>query len=149
MLARKLRNYEEYDYDTASTQEHARGLDAEDTLQDKTFARVRYNIVLRRQVALMVLTTLLFAFYMVMRSDVFIQNGYELTKLKSQEVELTKKIEYLQVNLAKAKAPDRIVSLAEKLGMTAAERNIYVKAGGAGETEKVKKEQKEIAAVWN
>ncbi|MDR3349239.1 MAG: hypothetical protein LBO03_06515 [Acidaminococcales bacterium] len=141
MLARKKTNYDEYDYFAAANERYTHGAADEDFIQEPS-VRVRCNTVLRRQVALMVMTTLLFAFYMVMRSDVFIQDGYELTKLKKQEVELTKKIDYLQVTLAKAKAPDRITVLAEKLGMAAANRNMYVKAGDGRPDREAKKTEK-------
>jgi cell division protein FtsL len=142
MLARKLKNYEnDYEYGTVARDKYGRGQYAENCARTRTVAREDHNTALRRQVALLVFMTLLFAFYMVMRSDVFIQNGYELTKLKQQEVELIKKIEYLQVNLTKAKAPERITVLAEKLGMTAADRNMYVKTAGAGDEKQAERNE--------
>lgn len=106
------------------------------------------NTTLRRQVAVLVMMSLFFAFFMVIRSDTFIQNGYKLVEVKKQEAQLTKEIEYLEVQLAKAKCPERIVGMAEKIGMVSTERNLYVTLTSAN-INKDKKISNEQQAVVN
>jgi len=102
------------------------------------------DTVKRRRVGAFALATLFFAFWMVARNDIFIRSGYELTELKRTESELTKNIEYVQVNLAKARSPERIIAKAEQLGMMRAEGNFYVRLVPEGN-----KERPDAALAWN
>lgn len=137
MLARKY-SYDYYEYENRQQQQ--------ETVYVK---REVCNTALRKKVLAIVLMTLLFAFYMVMRNDVFIQEGYALVKLKEQEAELVKNIEYTKVNIAKAKSPERITVLAGGLGMVQADKNVYVNAVPKGYSDG-KKEQtnEEISVAW-
>jgi cell division protein FtsL len=152
MLARKLYDYQEYDYESYANHSYERVRQEEHAAVAQPAAQT-CDTALRRRVAALVLMTLLFAFCMVMRSDVFIQNGYELTELKSQETKLLKNIEHLQVTLAQSRSPERITALAGAIGMVAADSNLYVRAEGLGQGKRAddggKREIiKEIAAVW-
>lgn len=100
----------------------------------------QYNTTLRRQVAVLVVMSLFFAFLMVIRSDTFIQSGYKLVQVKKQETQLMKEIDYLEVKLATAKSPERIVDLAQKIGMVSTEHNLYVSLA----TDKADKDKKMI-----
>lgn len=86
----------------------------------------QFNTTLRRQVATLVVMSLFFAFLMVIRSDSYIQSGYKLVEAKRQEAQLVKDINYLELKLAKAKSPERIVTMAQKIGMVSTEHNLYV-----------------------
>ena len=120
MLAKKIQ-YDYYDYQDYKYEEA--------TLpQVKAKPKAVCNTALRKKAFAIVIMTLFFAFYMVMRNDVFIQNGYTLVQMKEQEAELVKNIEYSKVNLAKAKSPERITVLAAQLGMVPADKNVYVSA---------------------
>jgi len=107
------------------------------------------NTTLRRQVAILVVMCLFFAFLMVMRSDTFIQSGYKLVEAKKQEAQLMKEIEYLEVKLAKAKSPERIVGLAEKIGMISTEHNLYVSLTNNNSGKEKKMVDKQQAVVNN
>ena len=145
MLARKLRYEHEYEYEYYAGKSAAAHQQATDAIRVSAPAvRVPVcNTVLRRRVAAVVIMILAFAFCMAMRSDVFIQNGYKLNELRKQENELIKNIEYMQVNLAKARAPERIIARAEQLGMVAANGNFYVRAVEAVENDSQKN------SAWN
>ena len=136
MLARK----HEYDYEYYD----------EYAFQEKTTPvfEKKCNFSLRRKVVSLVVMTLMFAFYMVMRTDVLIQQGYELVAIKKQEVEIVKNIDFLNVNLAKAKSPERITALASKIGMVPADKSLYVSSKTKEEAPK-KDKGNEIDTAWN
>ena len=141
MLAKKI-SYDSYDY--ADYKEH---VIRENVQKEK--AQEVCNTSLRRQVAMIVGMTLMFAFWMAMRSDVFIQNGYELVAMKKQEAEAIKTIEYMQVGLSKLKSPERIAAMAAKIGMVPADKNLYVTAQGAVTPEAEKGLAEKSRTVWN
>ena len=138
MLARKL------DYDYYKQTEYA----APEKKAEKfvLHEEVECDSQLRKKALAIVAMVLFFAFYLVMRNDVMIQNGYTLGALKKQEVEMMKNVDYMQVNLAKAKSPERITVLAGQIGMVTAEQNIYV--GGANSEIKPEQKEENISVAW-
>ena len=120
MLARKIQ-YEQYNYSDYAYQEEV-------LPQVHSAPRSARATALRTKVFAIVAMLLLFAFYMVMRADTERKNGNILVQMKTQEAELVKNIEYSKVNIAKAKAPERITALAAGIGMVTADKNVYVSA---------------------
>ena len=138
MLARKL------DYDNYRQTEYA--VPEKKAEKFVLHEETPCNSELRKKVLAIVAMVLFFAFYLVMRNDVMIQNGYTLGTLKKQEVEMMKNVEYMQVNLAKAKSPERITVLAGQIGMVTAEQNIYV--GGANSEIKPVPKDDNVSVAW-
>ena len=67
-------------------------------------------------------------FAMVLRSD-------ELVSLQKQEAQLINQNNELRIEVEQLKGPERIIGLAEqRLGMSVARSNIYVKAGEAAKS---------------
>ncbi len=130
MLARKI-DYDYYRYEQYT-------LNNEYEQQAIEMPKKVYNTKLRFRAKVLVFMVLSLYFCMVMRSDAFIQKGNELLAMKKQETEITRNIEYMQINLARDKAPQRIIALAEKNGMVSANKNLYISVAS---TEKVDKEK--------
>jgi hypothetical protein len=145
MLARKLDRYTYEDYDAYSASRYEVPKIPEWDASAKTG---ECNRKLRRRAASAVIMVLAFAFYMVMRSDIFIQNGYELTRLKKEEAEIIKQVEYLEVVLAQARSPERIAALAAQLGMAPAESTLYVEHQPFIEQDNAVSQTAEMTTAW-
>lgn len=82
---------------------------------------------------IMLLASVLLATYMlaVVRSEAAVHYGHQLVSLQRQEAELAMKNSELRIAIEQMRGPERIISLAEqRLGMSVARSNIYVKAAG-------------------
>lgn len=139
MLARKL------DYDYYKKTEYA--AHEKIAVKPAVSEEPRCNLSLRKKTLVITLMFFSLIFYKTMRNDVMIQNGYTLGNLKKQEVEMMKNVEYIKVNLAKAKSPERITVLAGQIGMVTAEQNIYVGGANSGIKPAPKKDD-QMAVAW-
>lgn len=82
---------------------------------------------------IILLGTVLLATYLaaVVRSEAMVAQGHQLLSLRKQETELAARNSELRIELERLRGPERIISLAEeRLGMSVARSNIYVKAAG-------------------
>ena len=71
-------------------------------------------------------------FAMVLRSEAMVQCSNELVSLQQEEAQLINQNNELRIEVEQLKGPERIIGLAEqRLGMSVARSNIYVKAGEA------------------
>lgn len=69
-------------------------------------------------------------FAMVLRSEAMVQCSNELVSLQKEEAQLINQNNELRIEVEQLKGPERIIGLAEqRLGMSVARSNIYVKAG--------------------
>ena len=86
--------------------------------------------LLRRRIAA-VLVVLLFTYlFSVIRSQAQAEYAHELVMMQKQETQLINKNNELKIEVEQLKGPDRIIGLAEqRLGMSVARSNIYVKNG--------------------
>lgn len=74
-------------------------------------------------------------FAMVLRSEAMVQCSNELVSLQKQEAQLINQNNELRIEVEQLKAPERIIGLAEqRLGMSVARSNIYVRAGEAAKS---------------
>ena len=74
-------------------------------------------------------------FAMVLRSEAMVQCSNELVSLQKQEAQLINQNNELRIEVEQLKGPERIIGLAEqRLGMSVARSNIYVKAGEAAKS---------------
>lgn len=84
---------------------------------------------------IILLGSILLATYLaaVVRSEAAVFQGHQLLSLRKQETELAARNSELKIELERLRGPERIISLAEeRLGMSVARSNIYVKAAGGG-----------------
>lgn len=74
-------------------------------------------------------------FAMVLRSEAMVQCSNELVSLQKQEAQLINQNNELRIEVEQLKGPERIIGLAEqRLGMSVARSNIYVRAGEAAKS---------------
>ena len=74
-------------------------------------------------------------FAMVLRSEAMVQCSNELVSLQQEEAQLINENNELRIEVEQLKGPERIIGLAEqRLGMSVARSNIYVKAGEAAKS---------------
>ncbi len=65
----------------------------------------------------------------VVCSEIMVQHGSQLVRLRQQEAQLIDKNNELKIEVEQLKGPERIIGLAkQRLGMSVARSNIYVKA---------------------
>ncbi|MBP1763089.1 MAG: cell division protein FtsL [Firmicutes bacterium] len=96
---------------------------------------VRPSRQLRTRFFALILLFAVMAMILTFQSSLIVKNGYEVVKLKSDVVKMEKENEFLQLDIARMKSPQRIQAIATKdLGMVAPQ-TIY-HASGVG-TKKV------------
>ena len=84
----------------------------------------------RRRIAILVGVVMVAYFISVVRSVAYMNAGRELVKLQREERNLINATAELKIEVEELKGPDRIIALAQqKLGMSVARSNIYVKGG--------------------
>lgn len=71
------------------------------------------------------------AMILTLQNSLIVKNGYEVVQVKSEIVKMEKENEFLQLDIAKMKSPQRIQTIAAKeLGMIAPQ-NIYHASAGS------------------
>lgn len=85
--------------------------------------------VLRNELILALMVVLAAYLISVVRSETMVQYGTQLVALHRQESQMLSKNNELKIEVEQLKGPERIIGLAEqRLGMSVARSNIYVKA---------------------
>lgn len=121
MLARKYDNYAWEEQQQTEVSQPVR----QKKINTDPYRRLRFRVML---VAAVILGTYLLT---VFRSEAMVQYGSQLVGLRQQEARLIEKNNELKIEVEQLKGPERIIGLAEqRLGMSVARSNIYVKAAG-------------------
>lgn len=88
--------------------------------------------VLRNRIFLVALVVLATYLVTVVRSEAMVQYGKQLMELQNDEKKLISQNNELKIEVEQLKGPERIIGLAEqRLGMSVARSNIYLKAAPA------------------
>lgn len=121
MLARKYDNYAWEEQQQTEVRQPVRRV----KINTDPYRRLRSRLMI---FAAVVLGTYLLT---VFRSEAMVQYGNQLVSLQQQEAQLIDKNNELKIEVEQLKGPERIIGLAEqRLGMSVARSNIYVKAVG-------------------
>lgn len=121
MLARKYDNYAWEEQQQTEVSQPVRRTQ----INTDPYRRLRSRLMI---FAAVVLGTYLLT---VFRSEAMVQYGNQLVSLQQQEAQLIDKNNELKIEVEQLKGPERIIGLAEqRLGMSVARSNIYVKAAG-------------------
>ncbi|MCQ2372880.1 MAG: cell division protein FtsL [Phascolarctobacterium sp.] len=131
MLAENYR--ENYNYKTpwelqreeAIREEQARLLQRK---REKELAKQERNAVIRKYVSVTMFLVMSTYGGIVLRSEAYASAGHQLVTMKQEEKALRSANDELKIEVEELKGPTRIIRLAEqKLGMSVARSNIYVK----------------------
>ncbi|MDY4919519.1 MAG: cell division protein FtsL [Phascolarctobacterium sp.] len=119
MLARKYDNYAWQEEEQVVVSEPVR----------KTKVNKDPYRCLRNRVILVTVAILATYLITVVRSEAMISYGNQLVSMRKEESTLINKNSELKIEVEQLKGPERIIGLAEqRLGMSVARSNIYVKA---------------------
>ncbi len=123
MLARKYDNY--------AWEEEQELQEIEQPVRRRTY-KVDPRRRLRNELCCFAAVVLAVYFVNVVRSENMVQIGNQLVSLQRQETELINQNNELKIEVEQLKGPERIIGLAEqRLGMSVARSNIYLKAAQA------------------